>query len=116
MGARTQAAHLKEEARASLDGGVLDAKWSQQPLDSSGAAVLAFATSTGRLVLYSLSAGSDGGEEEEEENKGDDGGCVEFQQLASSDAGDSLLLSLDWSGEVLADAKVRENFPGGGAG
>lgn len=97
--APTSAARLKEVATASLDGGVLDAKWSQQPSGSNSTAVLACATSTGRLVLYSLSDGGEGEEQDEED-------CVEFLQLASSDAGDNLLLSLDWNGELLADAKV----------
>lgn len=90
---------LQEAAKASLDGGVLDAKWSQRPLeDSSGAAVLACATSSGRLVLYALS--TMGACEEETE-------AAEFRILASSDAGPRLLLSLDWSGGGMEDAKVR---------
>ena len=80
-----------------LDGGVLDAKWCQSPVASSGAGVLACATSTGRLVFYTLSVG-DVCEQEE---------SAEFQYSCASESGDNLLLSLDWSGGGLADAKVR---------
>lgn len=85
---------LEEAATASLDGGVLDAKWSQHPADD-GSAVLACATSTGRLVLYSL-RNVDGVVEER----------AELRQVASSDADDSLLLSLDWSRGAVTSAKV----------
>lgn len=92
--------HLKEAASVSLDGGVLDAKWCQQPVGSSGAGVLACATSTGRLVLYTLSV-ADATNQEEDEAR------TEFQRSCSSEAGDNLLLSLDWSGGGIQDAKVK---------
>lgn len=88
----------------SLDGGVLDSKWSPQPLtDSSGAAVLACATSTGRLALYKLCAPGAGKQEEQEESR--EG--TELRQLSCSDKKDNLLLSLDWSRGGMANAKVR---------
>lgn len=93
---------LEESARVSLDGGVLDAKWSQHALDN-GSAVLACTTSTGRLALYTL---RDAGMGEEH---------AAFQQWASSDKGDSLLLSLDWSQGNIADAKVPTDFLNGGS-
>eukprot|EP00903_Cladosiphon_okamuranus_P018064 g16625.t1 len=103
--APTSCARLQEAARVSLDGGVLDAKWCQEPvaLGSSGAAsaLLACATSTGRLGLYTLSvdaADNDAGQ--------DVGGCARLQHSSSSDDDDSLLLSLDWSGGGIADAKI----------
>lgn len=85
---------LEEAATASLDGGVLDAKWSHHPADD-GSAVLACVTSTGRLVLYSL-------------RKADDvvGERAELRQVASSDVEDSLFLSLDWSRGTGSSAKV----------
>lgn len=85
---------LEEAATASLDGGVLDAKWSQHPADD-GSAVVACVTSTGRLVLYSLRNAD-----------GVVGERAELQQVASSDVDDSLLLSLDWSRGTVASAKV----------
>lgn len=51
--------------------------------------------------MYTLSvadADADAGE--------DVGGCARLQHSSSSDADDSLLLSLDWSGGGIADAKV----------
>lgn len=96
--------YLKEAAGVSLDGGVLDAKWCHQPiaLGGSDAALLACATSTGRLGLYALSgadAGAGAGE--------DVGGCAQLRPFSSSDdAEGTLLLSLDWSGGRVADAKV----------
>lgn len=92
---------------------MLDAKWCQQPLalGSSGAALLACATSTGRLGLYTLAV-ADAGEGV--------GECAQLQHSSSSDAEDSLLLSLDWSGGAIADAKVGavdadwERLEGGG--
>lgn len=90
--------HLEEAATASLDGGVLDAKWSDHPMPDN-AAVLACATSTGRLVMYTLrEAGAE---------QGQGLGHAELQQLASSGTRESLLLSLDWSRGGMADAKVR---------
>lgn len=90
--------HLEETGRASLDGGVLDTKWSESPLDD-GAAVLACATSTGRLALYALGVST----EANGEGCGNTGG---ISALSSSDAGESLLLSLDWSQGNYGDAKV----------
>lgn len=87
--------YLEEAATAQLDGGVLDAKWSTHPADD-GAAVLACVSSTGRLVLYSLSSGA-------EDVVGE---RVELRQVASSDVDDSLLLSLDWSRGTVSSAKV----------
>lgn len=76
-----------------MDGGVLDTKWLEHPLDN-GAAVLACATSVGRVVLYTL---RDEGEDAE----------AKFQMVSSSNGdSDMLLLSLDWSGGTYADAKV----------
>lgn len=85
---------LEEAATASLDGGVLDAKWSQHPADD-GSAVMACVTSTGRLVLYSLRNAD-----------GVVGERAELQRVASSNFDDSLLLSLDWSRGTVANAKV----------
>ncbi|CAN0520918.1 unnamed protein product [Ectocarpus sp. 12 AP-2014] len=94
---------LEEAARVSLDGGGLDSKWSPQPLtDSSGAAVLACATSTGRLALHTLCApGASMQEEQEESREG-----AELRQLSCSDKKDNLLLSLDWSGGGVANANI----------
>ncbi|CAM9311498.1 unnamed protein product, partial [Laminaria digitata] len=89
------AGYLEEAATAQLDGGVLDAKWSTHPADD-GAAVLACVSSTGRLVLYSLSSGA-------EDVVGE---RVELRQVASSDVDDSLLLSLDWSRGTVSSAKI----------
>lgn len=103
---------LTEAAGVSLDGGVLDAKWCQQPiaLGGSDAALLACATSTGRLGLYTLSFSlpssryaADAGDDAQE--------CAQLQHSSSSDASDSLLLSLDWSGGGIADAKVERTLP-----
>lgn len=83
---------------------MLDAKWCQQPvaLGSSGAALLACATSTGRLGLYTLAV-ADADAETSQEVVGE---CAQLQHSSSSDADDNLLLSLDWSGGGVADAKV----------
>lgn len=89
---------LEQAGSASLDGGVLDAKWSEEACED-GAAVLACATSTGRLCWYSL---DDVGEADV------NGAGAELRLLATSDAQDSLLLSLDWSRGMVADAKVRQ--------
>lgn len=86
---------LAKAASVSLDGGVLDAKWSEHPLEGGAVAVLACATSTGRLAFYTL------------RDTGADGGDVEFLEMASSGVRDSLLLSLDWSRGSFADGKVR---------
>ncbi|CAM9192052.1 unnamed protein product [Ectocarpus fasciculatus] len=103
--APTSSARLEAAATVSLDGGVLDSKWSPQtfPLtDSSGEAVLACATSTGRLALYALRVPGDGDQEEQEES----GEGAELRPLSSTEKKDNLLLSLDWSGGEVANAKI----------
>lgn len=97
------AVRLCEAGKASLDGGVLDSKWSQSSLDDGGA-ILACATSTGRLALYALHCASDTDGEHGEERRADGGG---LSLLSRSDAADSLLLSLDWSRGSYGDAKVK---------
>ncbi|CAM9803774.1 unnamed protein product [Discosporangium mesarthrocarpum] len=74
---------IEETGRISLDGGVLDCKWRPRPLD--GCAIIACATSTGRLTMHSLCR-SDVPQDP-----------VVFQNLSASAGGGSLLLSLDWS-------------------
>jgi len=83
---------------------VLDAKWCQQPVPvgSSGAGLLACATSTGRLAFYTLSVTDPANERGEE--------TTEFQRSCFSEASDNLLLSLDWSGGGIEDAKVRRSL------
>lgn len=91
---------LDEAGRASLDGGVLDTKWSETPI-RNGAAVLACATSTGRLAVYALAASAEANEQRSGERE-----AGQITPLSSSDGAECLLLSLDWSRGCLGEAKV----------
>lgn len=86
--------HLEAVCSLTLDGGLLDTKWSEQ-LFQNGTAALACATSTGRLALYALCVSAAGDAH------------AELRHLASSDTKEGMLLSLDWSGASAAGAKVE---------
>ena len=121
MSAKPQGAEESERAEHLLltpvkdgtvvpDGGVLDAKWSEEAMHD-GAAVLACATSTGRICLYTLNtlghAGAyagPGADPASEKNQ------AKFGHLTFSEERDCLLLSLDWSGGDIGQAKVNHTF------
>lgn len=98
-----KSARLEEAARVSLEAGVLDTKWFQQPLDD-GASVLACATSNGQLDLYAFRAADSDGSDDGHDV---DGNRAQLDKMASAGGSDdALLLSLDWGGESTDEMKV----------
>ncbi|CAM9548127.1 unnamed protein product [Choristocarpus tenellus] len=93
QGMKLRQARLEEAARISLDGGILDSKWRNDPLGES--AIIACATSTGRVTLHALRSHADRDAPET------------LETLSTSNPSDRLLLSLDWNEIDTANEKTQ---------